>query len=107
MRGFQRWDLPASDVQWRRMAHVDDPELTRRGDFNEERGNELLVIVQEATFGLAHHVRDEISQVGSRVDPTAKGSQDGTRRPDGREAVTFLVRIKECVEDPSRILFEM
>jgi len=26
---------------------------------------------------------------------------------DGREAVTFLVRIKECVEDPSRILFEM
>jgi len=26
---------------------------------------------------------------------------------DGRGAVTFLVRIKECVEDPSRILFEM
>ncbi|MBV8937832.1 MAG: 2-oxoglutarate dehydrogenase complex dihydrolipoyllysine-residue succinyltransferase, partial [Alphaproteobacteria bacterium] len=24
---------------------------------------------------------------------------------DGREAVTFLVRVKECVEDPSRILF--
>ena len=23
---------------------------------------------------------------------------------DGREAVTFLVRIKECVEDPSRLL---
>ncbi len=26
---------------------------------------------------------------------------------DGREAVTFLVRIKECVEDPSRILFDI
>ena len=26
---------------------------------------------------------------------------------DGREAVTFLVRIKECVEEPSRLLFEM
>src|SRR5262249_4702308 len=26
---------------------------------------------------------------------------------DGREAVTFLMRIKECVEDPARILFEM
>jgi 2-oxoglutarate dehydrogenase E2 component (dihydrolipoamide succinyltransferase) len=26
---------------------------------------------------------------------------------DGREAVTFLVRIKECVEDPSRLLFEI
>ena len=29
------------------------------------------------------------------------------RNVDGREAVTFLVRLKECVEDPSRILFEM
>jgi 2-oxoglutarate dehydrogenase E2 component (dihydrolipoamide succinyltransferase) len=26
---------------------------------------------------------------------------------DGREAVRFLVRVKECVEDPSRLLFEV
>ena len=26
---------------------------------------------------------------------------------DGREAVTFLVRIKECVEEPARILFDI
>jgi 2-oxoglutarate dehydrogenase E2 component (dihydrolipoamide succinyltransferase) len=26
---------------------------------------------------------------------------------DGREAVTFLVRIKECVEDSSRLLFDI
>jgi 2-oxoglutarate dehydrogenase E2 component (dihydrolipoamide succinyltransferase) len=26
---------------------------------------------------------------------------------DGREAVTFLVRFKECVEDPSRLLFDI
>jgi 2-oxoglutarate dehydrogenase E2 component (dihydrolipoamide succinyltransferase) len=26
---------------------------------------------------------------------------------DGREAVSFLVRIKECVEDPTRLLFDM
>ena len=26
---------------------------------------------------------------------------------DGREAVTFLVRLKEGVEDPSRLLFDM
>jgi 2-oxoglutarate dehydrogenase E2 component (dihydrolipoamide succinyltransferase) len=26
---------------------------------------------------------------------------------DGRDAVAFLVRIKECVEDPSRILFDI
>ena len=26
---------------------------------------------------------------------------------DGREAVTFLVRVKECIEDPSRIMLDM
>ena len=26
---------------------------------------------------------------------------------DGREAVTFLIRVKECVEDPERLLFEV
>jgi len=26
---------------------------------------------------------------------------------DGREAVTFLVRLKECIEDPERILFDL
>jgi 2-oxoglutarate dehydrogenase E2 component (dihydrolipoamide succinyltransferase) len=29
------------------------------------------------------------------------------RMVDGREAVTFLVRVKECLEDPSRILLDM
>jgi len=29
------------------------------------------------------------------------------RLVDGREAVSFLVRVKECVEDPSRILIEV
>ena len=26
---------------------------------------------------------------------------------DGREAVTFLVRVKECIESPDRILLDM
>ena len=26
---------------------------------------------------------------------------------DGREAVTFLVRVKECLEDPERLLLEI
>ena len=26
---------------------------------------------------------------------------------DGREAVTFLVRVKQCIEDPSRIMFDV
>jgi 2-oxoglutarate dehydrogenase E2 component (dihydrolipoamide succinyltransferase) len=29
------------------------------------------------------------------------------RMVDGREAVTFLVRVKECIEDPERILLDM
>jgi 2-oxoglutarate dehydrogenase E2 component (dihydrolipoamide succinyltransferase) len=26
---------------------------------------------------------------------------------DGKEAVTFLVRVKQCIEDPTRLLFEL
>jgi 2-oxoglutarate dehydrogenase E2 component (dihydrolipoamide succinyltransferase) len=26
---------------------------------------------------------------------------------DGREAVTFLVRLKDCIEDPQRMLLEI
>jgi 2-oxoglutarate dehydrogenase E2 component (dihydrolipoamide succinyltransferase) len=26
---------------------------------------------------------------------------------DGREAVSFLVRVKECIEDPQRILLDL
>jgi 2-oxoglutarate dehydrogenase E2 component (dihydrolipoamide succinyltransferase) len=26
---------------------------------------------------------------------------------DGREAVTFLVRVKECIENPERIMMEI
>ena len=26
---------------------------------------------------------------------------------DGREAVTFLVKVKEAIEDPSRLMFEI
>ena len=26
---------------------------------------------------------------------------------DGREAVSFLVRIKECIEDPARLLLDI
>jgi 2-oxoglutarate dehydrogenase E2 component (dihydrolipoamide succinyltransferase) len=29
------------------------------------------------------------------------------RLVDGKEAVSFLVRIKECIEDPERILLEV
>jgi 2-oxoglutarate dehydrogenase E2 component (dihydrolipoamide succinyltransferase) len=26
---------------------------------------------------------------------------------DGREAVTFLVRVKECIEDPERLVLDI
>jgi len=26
---------------------------------------------------------------------------------DGREAVTFLVRVKQCLEDPARMLYDV
>ena len=29
------------------------------------------------------------------------------RLVDGQEAVTFLVRVKECIEDPERLLLDL
>jgi 2-oxoglutarate dehydrogenase E2 component (dihydrolipoamide succinyltransferase) len=29
------------------------------------------------------------------------------RLVDGREAVTFLVRVKECLEDPARLVLDL
>ena len=29
------------------------------------------------------------------------------RLVDGKEAVTFLIRIKDCLENPSRLMLEM
>ena len=29
------------------------------------------------------------------------------RMVDGREAVTFLVRVKECLEDPARLVLDL
>ncbi len=38
----------------------------------------------------------------------ARRSRAGNRRIiDGREAVTFLVRIKDCMEDPQRIMLDI
>ena len=32
---------------------------------------------------------------------------DDHRIVDGKEAVTFLVRVKECLEDPQRFVLEL
>ena len=46
-----------------------------------------------------------------RLDPGAADDVSGAvsydhRIIDGREAVSFLVRVKECIEDPERMLLE-
>jgi len=48
--------------------------------------------------------------VGDRIEPRPMmylALSYDHRIIDGREAVTFLVRVKECIEDPERILLDM
>ena len=86
------------DLEWRRLrlAAVDaDP--------------------QSAASGHPRHAQDR-----EAADRCGRGDRQVEIRPmmyvalsydhrmvDGREAVTFLVRVKECIEDPQRLLFEI
>ena len=64
---------------------------------------------QPAAVGHPRHAQDPAAAHGGRrqdqgaADDVSRLSYDH-RIIDGREAVTFLVRVKECIEDPERLL---
>jgi hypothetical protein len=45
--------------------------------------------------------------LSNRLSPAAPAPTTARRLIDGREAVTFLKRIKEIVEDPRRLLLDV
>ena len=78
----------------------------------------LMIIV--AAVGLAPATKNAIAADHTWSSPPAVPNGKIVLRPmmyvavtydhrivDGREAVTFLKRIKECVEDPKRMLLEI
>jgi 2-oxoglutarate dehydrogenase E2 component (dihydrolipoamide succinyltransferase) len=83
--------------------------ISNGGIYGSLMSTPILNPPQSAILGM-HKIERRPVAVGEKVEirPMMYVALSYDHRiVDGREAVTFLVRLKECVEDPSRILFEM
>ena len=55
-----------------------------------------------------HNIRDNIPSAQDTRHDMDQDIPNGTLRIiDGREAVTYLVRVKEAIEDPTRLLIDL
>jgi 2-oxoglutarate dehydrogenase E2 component (dihydrolipoamide succinyltransferase) len=83
--------------------------ITNGGVYGSLMSTPILNPPQSGILGMHKIARRPIA-VGNKVEirPMMYVALSYDHRiVDGREAVTFLVRIKECVEEPSRILFDV
>ncbi len=83
--------------------------ITNGGVYGSLMSTPILNLPQSGILGM-HKIDRRPVALGNKVEirPMMYVALSYDHRiVDGREAVTFLVRIKECAEEPSRILFEM
>jgi len=83
--------------------------ITNGGVYGSLMSTPILNPPQSAILGM-HKIERRPVALGDKVEirPMMYVALSYDHRiVDGREAVTFLVRIKECVEEPSRILFDV
>ena len=83
--------------------------ITNGGVYGSLLSTPILNPPQSGILGM-HKIERRPIAIGDRVEirPMMYVALSYDHRiVDGREAVTFLVRIKECVEQPSRILFDI
>jgi 2-oxoglutarate dehydrogenase E2 component (dihydrolipoamide succinyltransferase) len=83
--------------------------ISNGGVFGSLLSTPILNPPQSGILGM-HKIQDRPMVVGGQVAvrPMMYVALSYDHRIiDGREAVTFLVRIKECIEDPERLLLEL
>src|SRR5579863_847232 len=83
--------------------------ITNGGVYGSLMSTPILNPPQSAILGM-HKIQPRPVAVGDRVEVRPMmylAVSYDHRIIDGREAVTFLVRVKECIEDPERLLVEM
>jgi 2-oxoglutarate dehydrogenase E2 component (dihydrolipoamide succinyltransferase) len=83
--------------------------ITNGGVFGSLLSTPILNPPQAAILGM-HKIQQRPVVIGDRIEARPMmylALSYDHRLIDGREAVTFLVRIKECIEEPQRLLFEM
>jgi 2-oxoglutarate dehydrogenase E2 component (dihydrolipoamide succinyltransferase) len=83
--------------------------ITNGGIYGSLMSTPILNPPQSGILGM-HKIEKRPVAIGDKVEirPMMYVALSYDHRVvDGREAVTFLVRVKECLEDPSRILLDM
>ena len=81
--------------------------ITNGGVYGSLLSTPILNPPQSAILGM-HKIQKRPVVVGDKVEVRSMmylALSYDHRLIDGREAVTFLVRVKECIEDPQRMLF--
>ncbi len=83
--------------------------ITNGGVYGSLRSTPILNPPQSAILGM-HKIQKRPVVVGDQIVARPMmylALSYDHRLVDGREAVTFLVRVKECIEDPERLLFSV
>ena len=81
--------------------------ITNGGVYGSLLSTPILNPPQSAILGM-HKIQKRPVVIGDKIEARSMmylALSYDHRLVDGREAVTFLVRVKECIEDPQRMLF--
>jgi len=83
--------------------------ITNGGIYGSLMSTPILNAPQSGILGM-HKVQDRPVVVGGKIEARPMmylALSYDHRIVDGREAVTFLVRVKECLEDPARLVLDL
>jgi 2-oxoglutarate dehydrogenase E2 component (dihydrolipoamide succinyltransferase) len=83
--------------------------ITNGGVYGSLMSTPILNAPQSGILGM-HKIRERPMAVAGRVEVRPMmylALSYDHRLVDGREAVTFLVRVKECLEDPARLVLDL
>jgi 2-oxoglutarate dehydrogenase E2 component (dihydrolipoamide succinyltransferase) len=83
--------------------------ITNGGVFGSLMSTPILNAPQSGILGM-HKIQDRPMIVAGKIEPRPMmylALSYDHRIVDGREAVTFLVRVKECLEDPARLVLDL
>ncbi len=83
--------------------------ITNGGIYGSLMSTPILNAPQSGILGM-HKIQERPMVVGGKVEPRPMmylALSYDHRIVDGREAVTFLVRVKECLEEPARLVLDL
>ncbi len=83
--------------------------ISNGGVYGSLMSTPILNAPQSGILGM-HKIQERPMVVGGKIEPRPMmylALSYDHRIVDGREAVTFLVRVKECLEDPARLVLDL